>query len=187
VGITAEQIERAAAALDRRGSAARRGTFLGMPLAVGRTAPLTRPLSDREWGILVAEIRETFDAEGTDRSSAGGRHWVNGNLHVFIEEADRGTRIRLGTRKGDATLFNAFGIAAVLIGLGNLTGLLSSTGTGEGLPGASMVAAGAAILLGNALRLWRWAQVRDQQMAHIIERAVDLAHSRSEPAGPAAG
>lgn len=183
VGIAPERIEKAAAALDRRGVATDKGTFLGMPVAVGRTAALPRAPTDREWGILLSELRETFSARGTEKSGGGVRHWANGNLHAFIEPTETGYRLRMGTRKGDAALFNTFGITAVLIGLGNITGLLTSTLSG--VPsGATMIAAGVAILAGNAFRLTRWSGTRAEQMARIAERANGLLGAASGPASP---
>ncbi len=183
VGIAPDRIEQAAAALDRRGVAARKGTFLGMTVAVGRTAALPRAPTDREWGILVSELRETFGARGTERSGGEVRQWANGNLHAFVEPTDAGHRLRMGTRKGDAGIFNMFGIAAVLIGLGNITGLLTTL-SGAIPSGATMIAAGAVILAGNAVRLARWSGTREDQMERIAERASGLLEPVSDPESP---
>ena len=38
--------------------------YLGLPVAVSRAVPLERPLSDEDWGRLVAQLRDTFAAQG---------------------------------------------------------------------------------------------------------------------------
>src|SRR5688500_5955661 len=65
VGMAPARIAEAAAALDLRRSTLR-VTDLGMPVSVRRAVDLPRPPTDREWGILVAEMRGTFNAKGRD-------------------------------------------------------------------------------------------------------------------------
>jgi hypothetical protein len=63
VGISPESISHAARSLDLVGRPALR-TFLSLPIGVGRTVELDRPLSDSDWERLVADLRETFEARG---------------------------------------------------------------------------------------------------------------------------
>ena len=107
-----------------------------MPIAVGRTLPLPRPLTDREWGMLVTDLRETFGATGRVGEDGNARYWRNGNLHAFVEPAEGGYRLRLGTVKGNAIALNRIEGAddgdlelQVLRGLGDeLAGSLAAEG-----------------------------------------------------------
>src|SRR4051812_20906351 len=72
VGLAPERIAEAAAALDLRRDAFRRNDF-GMPVAVRRTVDLPRAPTDREWEMLVAELRETFNTRGREGSRGGIR------------------------------------------------------------------------------------------------------------------
>lgn len=171
VGIEPERIAEAAAALEVRGAAAPRRTYLGMPVSVGRTVDLPRAPTDGEWEILVAELRATFGARGKDRSSGGLRAWTNGHLHAYVEPTETGYRLRLGTTKGGAVQSSQMGVVGVVAGL-VLSILLFAEVLDEDLVVlliASLV--GAFALAMNALRLPRWAREREEQMEHIAARA----------------
>lgn len=184
-GIAPERIADAAAALDLRRGAAPRRTHLGMPVSVGRTVELPRAPTDREWELLVAELRETFGAHGKDSTQGGLRAWRNGNLHAYVEPTDAGHRLRLGTVKSDGVAVGRLGLAALLTALVLLVLLLAG---GEGLDDVGMAALlaamGAAALGSNALRLPRWADEREEQMERIAARARALIRPAPEPDGP---
>jgi hypothetical protein len=184
-GIAPERIAGAAAALDlRRGTPPRR-THLGMPVAVGRTVELPRAPTDREWELLVAELRETFGAHGKDGSHGGLRAWRNGNLHAYIEPTDAGHRLRLGTVKSNGIAVGRVGIGALLAALVMLVFLLASGEAGDAIIMSSLFAAfGAAALGSNALRLPRWADEREEQMERIAARAQSLVRADPEPGVP---
>lgn len=61
VGLEPDRIAEAARALEARRERLPRQTFAGAPIGVGRTIDLPRALTDREWELLVTELRETFD------------------------------------------------------------------------------------------------------------------------------
>lgn len=186
VGLDPAVIAHAAATVDARGASLPARTSLGMPVQVGRVVPLPRPLTDREWEMLVAELRTTFGARGRVASEGGLREWSNGNLHACVEPTGTGYRLRLGTRKGDAGALNALGAGGLLAGAVSFGSLLLS---GE-LPGALMVpamiaAAGLSAFAANLVRLPRWARQREDQMAEI---AATVAQIMDPPAsGPGAG
>lgn len=173
-GIAPEWIAHAAAALDLRGATAPRRTYLGMPVSVGRTVALPRAPTDREWELLLAELRETFGAHGKDRSSGGLRAWTNGNLHAYVEPTEAGHRLRLGTTKSNAAALGGLGAAALLVGLVMAVFLLATGELGDASLFSVIAALGAAITGANALRLPRWAQEREEQMEHIAARARTL-------------
>lgn len=174
VGIEPERIAEAAAALDVRRGAAPRRAYLGIPVSVSRTVDLPRAPTDREWEMLVAELRETFGARGKDRSSGGLRAWTNGNLHAYVEPAESGYRLRLGTTKGGAAQAIRMGVASVVAGL-VLSILLFAEVLDEDLVVLLVLSAmGAAILAFNSLHLPRWAREREEQMNYIAARARTL-------------
>ena len=183
VGIAPERIAEAAAALDVRGPAAPRRTYLGMPVSVGRTVDLPRAPTDREWDMLVAELRQTFGARGKDRSSGGLRAWTNGNLHAYVEPTEAGYRLRLGTTKGNAVASSRFGMVTLLAGL-VLSILLFAEVLDEDLVVLLVWSLMGAIALAfNAIRLPRWAREREEQMDHIAARARMLIAPAPEPVG----
>src|SRR5687768_6471094 len=55
-GIEPDRVAHAAASLDSI-PAQHVGTFLGMPVEVAVTVPLTRAMTDEQWEMLVAELR----------------------------------------------------------------------------------------------------------------------------------
>jgi hypothetical protein len=174
VGIEPERIAEAAAALDVRGTAVPRRTYLGLPVSVSRVVELPRAPTDREWEMLLAELRETFGARGKDRSSGGLRAWTNGNLHAYVEPTDTAYRLRLGTTKGGAAQGMQMGMAGLAAGL-LLAVLLFAEMLDEDLSVLLVFAVmGAFSLAFNALRLPRWAREREEQMEYLAARARTL-------------
>lgn len=175
VGIAPERIAQAAASLAYAAAPAERRTELGMPISAGLVVELPRALTDREWALVVSDLRETFRARGKDISQGETRQWVNGNLHAFVEPTRSGYRLRLGTVKSDAVALNRMGVFGLAMGgFVAMTPLL--------LGGPSATASGAVILGGmgltafvaNALRLGRWAREREDQMKAVAARTQEL-------------
>ena len=184
VGIPPERIAEAASALARSQPAIPRRTELGMPMSAAHVVELPRALTDREWALVVADLRETFGARGKEASQGETRQWANGNLHAFVEPTRTGYRLRLGTVKGDGMALNRMGGFGIAMGaLVGLTPVLSGN-PAAAVPGALMLGGlGAGAILFNALRLPRWARLRDRQMREIAERtrALIAAAPDSEP------
>lgn len=183
VGVAPERVAEAAGALELRRGALPRRTSLGMPVAVGRTVELLRAPTDREWAMLVAELRDTFGAQGKDSSRGELRSWSNGNLRASVEPTETGYRLRMTTRKGDAAGLNGFGIAMLGVAL-LLTLLLVARGRLEEAALVPMLVGllGAASVGGNALRLPGWAAEREAQMERVAARARALIRAAPEPA-----
>jgi hypothetical protein len=142
-----------------------------MPLSAAHIVELPRALTDREWALVVADLRETFNARGKESSQGETRQWSNGNLHAFVEPTRTGYRLRLGTVKGDAVPLNRMGAAGMAMGL--VVGFASFLFVGP--PGAlagavALGGMGAGAFAMNALRLPRWARQREQQMKAVAER-----------------
>lgn len=182
VGLAPERVAEAAAALDLRRDAPRRSDF-GMPVSVRRTADLPRAPTDREWEMLVAELRETFGARGREGSRGEVREWSNGNLHAYVEPTPAGYRLRLGTTKGDAVGLNRVGATGLGMALVWLVVLFVAGGLPEGLflPLVFGLMGGGA-LAWNALRLPPWAREREEQMERVAARAQALLGARPEAA-----
>jgi hypothetical protein len=170
-GIAPERVAEAAAELDvHRVAVPRRRTHLGMPVAVGRTVDLPRAPTDREWEMLLADLREAFGARGKDRSSGGVRAWTNGNLHAYVEPTEAGYRLRLGSVKGTAVATSQMGVASLIAGL-VLSVLLFAEVLDEDLVVLLVFSLMGAIALAmNAIRLPRWADAREEQMERIAAR-----------------
>ncbi|HSJ05162.1 MAG TPA: hypothetical protein VK936_00585 [Longimicrobiales bacterium] len=175
VGLEPDQVARAASALDARRGVAPRHTQLGMPVGVGRTLELPRAPTDAEWNRLVAELRSTFRASGRESSRGDVREWRNGNLHAYIEPAESGYRLRLGTTKSDAGAVTGLGIGG--LGMAAAVSLVvAATGNmpADLIKPVILGLAGSGTLAFNALRLPRWASERERQMEYIAERAREI-------------
>src|SRR2546425_2519267 len=170
VGISSDAVAQAARAVDVRLGAASR-TILGLPIGVSRTVNLNRRLSDEEWERLVVQLREVFNARGRTRSDGFLRQWTNGNLQVLLEPIETGHRLRFGTVHCGARAAIGAGIAvigatAIVVISVALWGTL-----GEAIPGiALMAAAGIGMSASGALRLPRWARLRERQMEALAAR-----------------
>ena len=176
VGIAPEAVVHAARALDAQvGAAGGARTFLGLRIGVSRTVSLNRRLTDEEWERLVVQLREVFNARGRTRSDGSLRQWTNGNLQVLLEPTATGDRLRFGTVHGAARGAIGMGLAtlgvtAVVTIVSALSGTLTSA-----LPGISFLAAAGATFIGmGALRLPRWARIRQRQMDALAAQVESL-------------
>jgi hypothetical protein len=171
VGLSPLAIARAAQALDHPARPVISQTFLGLPIAVERTVPLDRPLTELEWERLVVELRRVFRARGTVRGAGSLREWSNGNLHAMLEPTSTGYQLRLGTLKGDARASVAAGVLTLGMSLATAV-LVGVNGTlAQAAPGlAALGTLGAALIANGTLRLPSWARRRREQMDGIVER-----------------
>jgi hypothetical protein len=186
VGIDSGAVMRAAASLDGTRPATQSSTSLGMPVGVGRLVPIPRPMSDAEWERLVAELRSTFGARGRVTGHGTLREWSNGNLHACHEPSETGYRVRLGTRKGDASTLNALGVTGIVTGAIAFAATVASGGMAEALVVPWMIAgSGVAAIAANAVRLPQWAQRRARQMAQIEARIAAIVSAGEIPDGHA--
>jgi hypothetical protein len=177
VGIDRQRIERAAQAVVRgEAVAAKRRTWLGLPIGVSRTVALGRTLNEGEWDQLVVLFRETFDARGRLQGQGAFRQWTNGNLQALLEPTPEGHRLRLSTRKGDAKLRLAMGLGGLLIGVAIVLGVVSAPSgqqdLGALLAGAALGSAGAITFGATWLGLPAWARRRAEQMEEIARRVL---------------
>jgi hypothetical protein len=178
VGIVPEAVAQAARALDTRvGNPSR--TFLGLRIGVSRTVSLNRLLTDEEWERLVVQLREVFNARGRTRTDGSLRQWTNGNLQVLLEPTAGGHRLRFGTIHGAArgaigVGFAFFGVSATIAVATALSGTFASA-----VPGmAFLFFAGAGFIASGALRLPRWARLRERQMEALAAQVA------APPPGP---
>jgi len=174
VGLHPDRITQAVAALEERGESVPRGTVLGLPTSVGRVVPLRRSPSDREWELLIAELRTTFGVKGEVTSHGGLREWSHGTLHAFIEPTETGHRLRLvdsslavgGIVLGGLVL--AFGLLILMVLLG------------KGDPGFKLAVPaffsllGGGLVAGSAISLPGWAREQERRMEHISRHAASL-------------
>lgn len=186
VGISSEQITRAAASLSSRtGEARATQHFLGMTTGVGHTVQLARRLTDEEWERFVVEVRETFDARGTMTSQGSLRQWSDGNLQVLLEPTEAGHRVRFRSVKGAAPWTLVGGLAAGVAGvIGEVTAVLTGVAHDLGLVASFGVvgAIGIGAVVTTALGLPRWAERRKAEMEELGARASAMALEPPRPA-----
>jgi hypothetical protein len=172
VGIPAERIAQAAAALEHRRPPIPRRRDLGMPVTAAHVVDIPRSLTDREWSMVVADLRETFGAWGKESSHGETRVWRNNNLHAIVEPTATGYRLRLGTLKADGLAMNRMGAAGLVMGL---VVAFAVRGDPAGMVGVlALGSVGVGAFLINAVRLPRWASLRERQMQGIAERTLSL-------------
>ena len=170
VGVPAGRIAEAAAVVDRRANVVPARKDLGMPISVGRVMEVGRAPTDREWALIVAELRRTFNAQGRESSEGEFRSWRNGKLQAHIEPTERGHRFRIGTLKTDGAPLNRMAIGAWILGAVAAAPFFLGV-AGPDLVGPMALFGSGSVALGyNALRLPRWASERERQMDHMLER-----------------
>lgn len=172
VGISPESIALAAGSLEQAGRPVSR-SFLGLPIGVGRTVEFDGRLSDQNWELLVADLRETFEARGVVRYDGPFRQWTNGNLQALVEPTPNGHRIRLQTTKGDSRALMTGGLGMLGAAAATLIALTAAGGLGN--PGSVtgigfMAAIGAGMFGIGALRLPGWARRRKTQIDQVLAR-----------------
>ena len=184
VGLAPDLVERGARSLEMRTQVQRR-TLLGLPVGVGRSAELERPLTEAEWHRLVADLRETFDARGRLSEQGPFKQWTNGNLQALLEPTSTGQRLRLKTLKGSAMTM----IPASLVGLAVAAIMLVDEIRSGALPPYryDQIVMLVTLVVGlagfNLLRLPSWAKERARQMEAVLERlSLMLASPRSSEA-----
>lgn len=181
VGIPRALVRSAAVSLDRQSAddptASRR--VLGATVGVGKVVHLPRNLTDKEWGALVVDLRDTFNAKGAVRHDGPFRQWTQGNLQALLEPLEDGARLRLRTTKGSALA--AMSSGGALAALGAFTALVAS-GPND-LVGAAVIGiGGAALHLGARFLLPAWRRTRSGQMDEIIARLTAKIETRSTKA-----
>jgi hypothetical protein len=168
VGIAPDVVARAAAALDAGAPTVRES--LGMPVEVGTIVQLPRALTDREWEMVVGELQRTFRARGRVHSLGSSREWRNGNLHVVVEPAQAGYRLRLGTLKSDAVGINALGATGIVAGAATLVAHILTNDPNMLLAPIMLGTGGVAAFVTNWLRLPPWARKRETQFQEIAAK-----------------
>lgn len=173
VGLSPVAVADAALSVDRGGRQTAR-KMLGLTVGVGRSVDLGRKLTDEEWERLVVDLRETFDARGSQKSEGNFRQWTNGNLQALLEPTPTGHRLRLRTVKGNSLAWMMAG--AGMIAIGGLVAAARALGIGD--EGLDLTRFGFVAAMGfgafavGALQLPTWARERRRQMAEIVERVV---------------
>ena len=174
VGLAPERVAQAVAVFEGRAESAPRGTTLGLPTAVERVVPLTRRPSEREWELLVAELRTTFGGKGAMTSQGGLREWSHGSLHALVEPTETGHRLRLTDSNGavGGIVIGGFVVALALMVLAVLLGK-DDAGAKLAVP-AFLALLGGGLAAGSALSPPRWAREQERRMEHISRRIAAL-------------
>lgn len=181
VGLPSDRVTQAVAAFEGYGEGVPRGTTLGLPTSVGRMVSLPRSPSDREWELLIAELRTTFGAKGEATLHGGLREWSNGTLHAFIEPTESGYRLRLANSR-EAVLgvlavggfFLAFALLILVVLLGK-----DDPGFRFAVP-VFFSLIGGTLITGGVMALPSWAREQEKRMEQICSHAVSLLASPTD-------
>jgi len=186
VGLPPEAVAAGAAIVDVGGSPVEyTGSTAGLPEGVAGTIPLPREMTDREWGILVGRLRDTFQAHGTLESEGMSRSWRNGNLQVRVEPTASGTVLRLQTHKSDGKVLPWVG--AGMVGSGGLLALLMNTlndPRGAAVMASLFIPLGVVMLVLGYLTVPRWARERKAQMEELGGFVLELLSRPAENGEP---
>lgn len=181
-GVSPASITAAAAVIDRVPATTSSARVLGLPVGVGDTVPLPRPLDDVEWQRLVAFLRDTFEAQGRAAESAGRREWRNGNLRISVDTVGNAAVLEMRTRKSNARPLINTG-AAMLLGSGIMEATFQLAHSAGGTAGSVLTIAlsGAAMVAMGALNLPAWSATRRRQFAEVAEYARRLTARATGP------
>ncbi|MGI9628338.1 MAG: hypothetical protein ACR2QM_16005 [Longimicrobiales bacterium] len=177
-GISPAQVEEAALTVEARRGILPTRKFIGMPISVGRVVDLPRDLTDREWDLVVSDLRSTFDAPGEVRSQGGAREWANGSLRVLLEPSESGSQLRFTSLNRRLRLLGSIGVVELVAGLVFLVLLLPTLVAGglnvealvKLLPSLILAGAGAGFIAWAGHALPKWALERDSQMEMVGAR-----------------
>ncbi len=184
-GISPEFIARAAASMVGGSAKPKTTGLLGFPITVEHSVDLPGRLSDNDWDVLVADLRETFRASGKVSRNGSLREWRNGNLHVHVEPTKDAHRLRFRTTKGNAgqsvfigSLFAAIGLIFLITRI--VTGDLFANPDSFVL---GMLALAGLTMIGlTRFTLPIWAKERGQQMGKVATRTLERMGSQTEEA-----
>jgi hypothetical protein len=164
---------------------------MGAPVAVAKTIDLGQRVDDPTWDRMVMVLRDTFGARGRVRVEGGLREWSNGNLSAVLEPTSDGHRLRVSTRKGDASVFRALGNVGLGVSAAFTALILVRTASGGVDPGlapwglvALFGAGGVAAHLRNVIALRLWGRERATQMNALPERLFALLEPASTTRPP---
>ena len=174
-GIDPEYVARAAAFMESHPEELPLKYYAGLPYEVGRSVDLPSSFSDKDWDLLVVDLRDTFEASGKVTVSGSLRQWKNGNLQALVEPTEKGYRLRLTTKKGSLRGIFTMAVAYTIMTLIILTTILTAETTSS--PTAFVIPllfflAGVAPYGWMAMTQSRWARSRATQMEAVVARAV---------------
>lgn len=169
-------------------------TFLGAPTEVEVTRLLPGGVSDEAWAQMVAEVRRTFDEDGSIGQIGRMREWTasarpagnNGEttMRLTLEPiAGGGTRATL--RQSVREVTKGFGIAAAINGvIGVLFAVLLVFGATPELWIPAVILCGMAFAFAGVTRGWlgHWAPKQEEKFDGVLDRLELIARDAS-PAG----
>jgi hypothetical protein len=127
--------------------------------------------------MLVAELRQTFGAEGRIGSTGGLWEWRNGNLYAAIEPTKEGYQLRMGTRKGEVPALALGGLMMFFVAVGAFQD--------GAVMGPILLLVLGLLFLAPLFRLRRWANLRESQMERIGQWTMELIGTGAEAEDPA--
>jgi hypothetical protein len=100
------------------------------------------------------------------------RQWWNNNLHAIVEPTLTGYRLRLGTLKADGFAMNRMGMFGIVMSFFVAVALRGDPAATPGI--LALGSMGTAAFAFNAVRLPKWARLRERQMQAIANRTLAL-------------
>lgn len=172
-GIEPQRIAEAAQRIAGNHMAGPGQAFPGMPVEIGRTIDLPRELTDREWELLVSDLREIIGSGGQIGAQGGSREWSHEDLRVLLEPSTSGQRLRIRALNQRWILLGRICVFNVLVGVVFLLHVVLA-GVGPWwhlLPPVILTLPGAVGLAAIRVKLSRWAHDREMQMQDLARRA----------------
>lgn len=174
VGIPPTRIASAARTVESGGLARVAREQRGLTRSVTRTVRIERAPTNDEWERLVAELRRTFDAQGSIEQHGEMRSWTNSNLQVHVEPDSDGYAVRMTTRKGNAVQFTLLGSGFVGVGVIIAMQALAGSPDDTFTKAAALAAMGLGMVMWIRTTLPGWARTRAEQMDRLAARIPEL-------------
>lgn len=197
-GIDPAHIAAAAAELAVAAPAKPTHTFLGAPTEVERTRVFPGPISDEAWARMVAEVRRTFDDDGSIGQIGQMREWTavkrvtnhSGTaMRLALEPLGDG-RTRATLRQSVREATRGFTIAASIQGAMSLLFFALGFAADPELFIAALLMGGMALAFAAGTRGWLgyWSGRQEEKFDGVLDRldliARDTATARPRTASP---
>ena len=171
-------------------------TFLGAPTEVERRRVIPSHVSDDEWARMVAEIRRTFDDDGSIGQIGPMREWTavkrttnstGTAMRLTLEPAETGGT-RLTLRKSVRETTRGFGIASIINGaMGAFFAILALAGTDPEIWIPAVMLIAMAFAFAGVTRAWLgyWGTKQEDTFDSLLDR-LELIARTTEPETPRA-
>ena len=166
-------------------------TFLGAPTEIERTRFIPYDVSDDEWARIVAEVRRTFDDDGSIGQIGQMREWTavkrttnstGTAIRLSLESVDGGTRLTL--RQSVRETAKGFTIASAIHGAMALLFFALGFAADPELFIVAALMGGMALAFAGITRAWLgyWGGRQDDKFDGVLDRVELIARDPAETA-----